>query len=212
MSWHPKQCDLWGFIAMIVCITTLIVTLLLGGTQFVTRVYAWVCGRPRPETNGRLALESQWSLGRATLETLWGDAPPDWAKARLRKLELLMTQPPHRPWWEGPCPWRYSFCSRFLWLLLISRTAASGSAWFSSHFSQPRPPLAFSGLWGFFAMIVCVVTLFATILLAGCHTGGFISRSFAWLRGRPAPKSSQRLALESQWSMERAALTRWGTK
>ena len=42
------------------------------------------------------------------------------------------------------------------------------------------------------------------------HTGGFYSCSFAWVRGRPAPKSHQRLALETQWRLERlATLGNW---
>ena len=57
----------------------------------------------------------------------------------------------------------------------------------------------------FLALIVCMITLIAIFLLGSCHTGGFCSRSFAWLCGRP-PKSDQRLALEAQWRLERAAI------
>ena len=46
----------------------------------------------------RLALESQLSLEKATLETRWGDNPPEWVKVRLREIELLMMEPQHRPW------------------------------------------------------------------------------------------------------------------
>ena len=37
--------------------------------------------------------------------------------------------------------------------------------------------VTFSGHWAFVAMIVCIVTLVATILLGDAHSGGLISRS-----------------------------------
>ena len=76
------------------CIITLIVTILLGGTQpsgFVNRSCAWICGRPRQKSDGRLALEAQWSMEQAVLVTQRGHTHSELTRVRLWELELLMT-------------------------------------------------------------------------------------------------------------------------
>ena len=44
-------------------------------------------------------------------------------------------------------------------------------------------------------MIVCIVTLIITMLLGGTQSGGFLNRSYAWIRGHHRPKTDERLGL-----------------
>ena len=54
-----------------------------------------------------------------------------------------------------------------------------------------------SVLWAFVAMIVCAIKLIITMLQGGTRSGGFINRSYAWIRGHPRPKTDERLGLSS---------------
>ena len=60
------------------------------------------------------------------------------------------------------------------WLLMGSETHNSTTRFSCAEMSWHLP---FSGHWAFIAMIVYFVTLAATILLGGAHSGGLISCS-----------------------------------